>query len=66
MRRLAAVAAIVLVSVLLVACGEAEANADSDLAPDFAAMDAQGQEVMLSGLLEGHTGIVLVFYRGFF
>ena len=66
MRRLAAITAIVLTGALLIACGESGSAADSDLAPDFAATDSHGEQVTLSGLLDQHTGVLLVFYRGFF
>ncbi len=66
MRHLAAISAIVLISALLIACGEFGSTADPDLAPDFAATDSHGEQVTLSGLLDQHTGVVMVFYRGFF
>lgn len=66
MRLLATVVAIATAAVLLIACGEAPLTADTDRAPDFTATDGQGHEVTLSGLLDEHAGVVLVFYRGFF
>lgn len=66
MRLSATAVAIATVAVFLVACGETPLPADTDRAPDFTATDGQGHEVTLSGLLDEHAGVVLVFYRGFF
>ena len=35
-------------------------------APNFSLPSAGGNEVSLSGLLEDHKAVVLVFYRGYF
>ena len=35
-------------------------------APPFSLESADGRQVALSGLLEQHEAVVLVFYRGFF
>ena len=36
------------------------------MAPKFSLASADGDQVALSGLLEDHEAVVLVFYRGFF
>ena len=66
MRMLALLATAALVSGLLLACGEAGPPEGAEIAPDFTVQDAQGNDVTLSGLLEGDQGVILVFYRGFF
>jgi hypothetical protein len=37
----------------------------SQKAPPFALMDTTGKKVSSAGLLNGHRGLVLVFYRGY-
>ena len=39
---------------------------ESAKAPDFSLTSADGEQVSLSGLLEEHQAVVMVFYRGFF
>jgi peroxiredoxin len=36
------------------------------MAPDFVGVTGAGEKVTLSGLLDRHEAVVLVFYRGFF
>ncbi len=36
------------------------------IAPDFSLSSARGDQVSLSGLIEEHQAVALVFYRGFF
>ena len=36
------------------------------MAPNFSLASADGDQVALSGLLEDHEAVVLVFYRGYF
>ena len=36
------------------------------MAPNFSLPSAGGNDVSLSGLLEDHKAVVLVFYRGYF
>ena len=36
------------------------------MAPNFSLSSAGGSQVSLSGLLEDHRAVVIVFYRGFF
>ena len=36
------------------------------MAPNFSLPSADGAEVALSGLLDDHKAVVIVFYRGFF
>ena len=44
----------------------ADSAASSSMAPNFSLASAGGNEVSLSGLLEDHRAVVLVFYRGYF
>ena len=44
----------------------ADSAASGSAAPDFSLASAGGNEVSLSGLLEDHRAVVLVFYRGYF
>ena len=39
---------------------------EGDTAPDFTLGAADGRQVALKELLQGHEAVVLVFYRGFF
>ncbi len=41
-------------------------STDRGMAPNFSLPSAGGNEVALSGLLEEHEAVVLVFYRGYF
>lgn len=43
-----------------------EQSTDRSMAPNFSLPSAGGNEVALSGLLEEHDAVVLVFYRGYF
>ena len=43
-----------------------EQSTDRGMAPNFSLPSAGGNEVALSGLLEDHRSVVLVFYRGYF
>ena len=43
-----------------------EQSTDRGMAPNFSLPSAGGNEVALSGLLEDHKAVVLVFYRGYF
>lgn len=57
-----AIAVIVAVAVFT---RSAEAPQADEPAPPFTLASAGGAEVSLSGLLEQHDNVVLVFYRGF-
>ena len=46
--------------------GDPEGPQPGDTAPHFSLISSAGGEVGLSGLLEEHETVVLVFYRGFF
>ena len=41
-------------------------SSERAMAPNFSLPSAGGSEVSLSGLLEDHKAVVLVFYRGYF
>ena len=41
-------------------------SADRAMAPNFSLPSAGGSQVSLSGLLDDHRAVVLVFYRGYF
>ena len=63
----------VLLSALVVAaCGsepqaaERQQRPDEEKAPSFELPAARGGMMSLEQLLEGHDGLALVFYRGFF
>ena len=43
-----------------------DSAASGSMAPNFSLTSARGSEVSLSGLLEDHRAVVLVFYRGYF
>ena len=43
-----------------------DSAASGSMAPDFSLPSADGDRVSLSGLLEDHRAVVLVFYRGYF
>ena len=42
------------------------ASAERSMAPNFSLPSAGGNDVSLSGLLEDHRAVVMVFYRGYF
>lgn len=44
----------------------AESSRERSMAPNFSLPSAGGNDVSLSGLLEDHRAVVLVFYRGYF
>ena len=41
-------------------------SAERAMAPNFSLSSAGGNKVSLSGLLEDHKAVILVFYRGYF
>ena len=48
------------------AATSAESSRERSMAPNFSLPSAGGNDVSLSGLLEDHRAVVLVFYRGYF
>ena len=44
----------------------ADRSPERTMAPNFSLPSAGGNDVSLSGLLEDHKAVVLVFYRGYF
>ena len=48
------------------AAPSAESSPERSMAPNFSLPSAGGNDVSLSGLLEDHRSVVLVFYRGYF
>ena len=64
--------AVLLGFLITAACGsepqvaEQGQRTDEEKAPAFELPEARGGMVSLSQLLEGHDGLALVFYRGFF
>ena len=44
----------------------ADRSAERAMAPNFSLSSAGGNKVSLSGLLEDHKAVILVFYRGYF
>ncbi len=55
----------VIIAVAMVRRSDEPPQADEP-APQFTLTSASGAEVSLSGLLDQHDNVVLVFYRGFF
>ena len=54
------------ISVAAPTAAPAASSTDRSMAPNFSLPSAGGNEVSLSGLLEDHKAVVLVFYRGYF
>ena len=44
----------------------AAGTSERTMAPNFSLPSAGGNDVSLAGLLEDHSAVVLVFYRGYF
>ena len=61
-----ALAAFVIVILVLAGCSGNDDGTGLPAAPEFELTSSRGQRVSLSGVLQQHDSVAIVFYRGFF